>query len=103
MDLADPCRVLRPADLAQLLGISLATLWRWERDGILPPSRQIGPRVSGFLAIEIAGFLQERPSDRRGTAATVDEVKESEVARKQGAVEGARIGAGRRDSLNRRP
>lgn len=46
-------RVLRPGELAERLGISRVTLWRWERKGLLPPKRQVGPNVVGWLESEI--------------------------------------------------
>lgn len=46
-------RCLRAGELAERLGISRVTLWRWERSGRLPPKRQIGPNVVGWLESEI--------------------------------------------------
>lgn len=53
-----PSRIVRPKDLCQRLGgISRVTLWRWERKGLLPPKRRIGPNVVGWLETEIDDFL----------------------------------------------
>ena len=46
-------RVVRPGELAEWLGVSRVTLWRWERAGRLPAKRQIGPNVVGWLQSEI--------------------------------------------------
>jgi len=54
-------RVLRPDDLAERLGVSRTTLWRWERAGILPRRRAIGPNTNGWPADEIATWLDNRP------------------------------------------
>lgn len=46
-------KIVRPAKLAERLGISRVTLWRWERKGLLPPKRRVGPNVVGWLEAEI--------------------------------------------------
>jgi predicted DNA-binding transcriptional regulator AlpA len=46
-------RVVRPDELAERLGVSRVTLWRWERAGQLPAKRRIGPNVVGWLESEI--------------------------------------------------
>jgi len=46
-------RVIRPEELAERLGVSRVTLWRWERAGQLPAKRKIGPNVVGWLESEI--------------------------------------------------
>ena len=54
-------RILRPKLLAEQLGISRVTLWRWERDGQLPPKRKLGANTVGWLEDEIAEWLASRP------------------------------------------
>ncbi len=54
-------RLLRLHDLVERLGISRATVYRWEKDGLLPPRRQIGPNAVGWLEDEIDDFILERP------------------------------------------
>ncbi len=54
-------KIIRPSELARLLGVSRATLWRWSRDGILPPKRQIGPNVTGYFPEELEQWLASRP------------------------------------------
>ncbi len=46
-------RILRANELAERLGISRTTLWRWERAGRLPRKRRVGPNVTGWLESEI--------------------------------------------------
>ena len=46
-------RVVRPGELADRLGVSRVTLWRWERAGRLPVKRRIGPNVVGWLEAEL--------------------------------------------------
>lgn len=55
-------RVLRAPTVEQMLGISAATLLRYERtvEGF-PRRRRIGPNVVGWLESEIVEFLRSRP------------------------------------------
>lgn len=53
--------IVRPNELCEELGVSRATLWRWSRKGLLPPKRQIGPNVAGYLRAEIDEWLASRP------------------------------------------
>lgn len=46
-------RIVRPKELCQRLEISRATLWRWERQGLMPKKRQLGPNAVGWLESEI--------------------------------------------------
>jgi prophage regulatory protein len=55
-------RVVRVRDLTELLGISRSTLWRWERGGLLPPKRRLGPNVVGWYEEEVQDWLRSRPS-----------------------------------------
>ncbi len=55
-------RILRISEMVELLAVSRATLWRWERRGVLPPKRRIGPNVVGWIESEITEWLQTRPS-----------------------------------------
>ena len=45
----DTTRLVRPNELAKVLGVSTVTLWKWRRDRILPEPMKIGPR---FIAWE---------------------------------------------------
>jgi predicted DNA-binding transcriptional regulator AlpA len=51
---------IRARELSQRLGVSLATVWRWEKKGILPKKRRIGPNVVGWLAKDIDAHLNIR-------------------------------------------
>ncbi len=53
-------RVLRPNELAAKLGVSRTTLWRWERQGLLPPRVNVGPNTRGWLAEAIDRFWSQR-------------------------------------------
>jgi prophage regulatory protein len=55
-------RILRAAELAERLSISRVTLWRWERDGRIPPKRIVGPNVIGWLEGEIEEWMTSLPT-----------------------------------------
>lgn len=53
-------KIIRPTDLSNSLGISIATLYRMESRGELPPRVQISKRAVGWLESDIADWLEER-------------------------------------------
>ncbi len=56
--------ILRPAQVAKMLGISLPTLWRWDRDdNTFPPKIRLGPNMVGYLAADIETWLAARIKD----------------------------------------
>lgn len=59
-------RVLRTAEVAKRLGIGRTTLWRWEQDKRIPPRRQIGPGVIGWVESELEEWIQGRPTVEAG-------------------------------------
>lgn len=61
MAVIDENQIVRPAELAKLLGISKATLFRWTKEGVLPPRRKLGPNVSFFFRGELDRWLESRP------------------------------------------
>lgn len=58
-------RVLRAPKAAARLGISLATLWRWERSGLIPQRITLGPNVCGWIEEELDEFIRSRPRPRQ--------------------------------------
>lgn len=60
--MTDFSRIIRASELADRLGISRVTLWRWERNGLLPPKRRVGPNVVGWLESEISEWVAARPA-----------------------------------------
>lgn len=58
---ASRLRILRTNEVAEMLGISRVTLWRWARRGLLPPKRIIGPNTVGWVEAEILTWLESRP------------------------------------------
>lgn len=58
-------RIVRPRELAERLGISRVTLWRWERLGKLPPKRQLGPHLIGWLESELEAWFDTTLTERK--------------------------------------
>jgi predicted DNA-binding transcriptional regulator AlpA len=54
-------RIIRPAQAARLLGISRATLYRWEASGRLAPRVILGPGTSGWKEEDLAKFIANAP------------------------------------------
>ena len=53
-------KIIRPARLANLLGLSRATLWRMEKRGELPPKIALSPGVTGWRESDISEWLEAR-------------------------------------------
>lgn len=61
--LADhPLRLYRPSRVAALLDVDLATVWRWRRDGVLPPPVEIAG-IKGWTSQQLSKLLR---TDREG-------------------------------------
>lgn len=56
-----PNPLLRPAKAAEFLGLSRATLYRYEQSGRLPPRVVVGPGASGWRLSDLTGFLDSLP------------------------------------------
>ncbi len=55
-------RVVRRKELSKRLGVSLVTLWRWEREGRLPPRCSFGPNTVGWLEDDLEAWWAEKAS-----------------------------------------
>lgn len=53
-------RIIRVKELAALLCVDRVTLWRWEKDGEMPHSLRLGPRLVGWRQEDIQAWLDEK-------------------------------------------
>lgn len=60
-------KLLRPYQLAELLGISKTTLWRMEKAGELPQRYKISERAVGWLEEDIKEWLEKRKDNTEKT------------------------------------
>jgi len=63
-------RILPQPEVGAAVGMSGTTIWRAEKAGRFPRRRRIGPNMVGWLASEIAEYLQNLPL-------AADEVREA--------------------------
>jgi prophage regulatory protein len=59
-------RIVRPIEAARILGITRATLYRWEKAGRLAPRVILGPGTSGWKEEDLAAFIEAAPRGGRG-------------------------------------
>jgi predicted DNA-binding transcriptional regulator AlpA len=57
-------RILSPQQLCELLGVSLATIWRMRRRNEIPHPIRLSPGRVGWPEAEIATFLASRERSR---------------------------------------
>ncbi len=57
-------RFVRPHEYAKLHGVSVSTIYRWIKRGIITPPRRIGPGVVGWPAREAAANLKAAAEGR---------------------------------------
>lgn len=57
-------RVLRWPQVADRLGVSSVTVWRWERDGHFPRRVRLGANAAGWLESEIEAWIAARAAER---------------------------------------
>ncbi len=51
-------QIIRPAELARQLNVSLTTIWRWRLQGIIPQPVLLGSRIIGWDQATIDEWLQ---------------------------------------------
>ncbi len=52
--------VLRRKQVAALLNVSLATLWRWGKAGTFVPTVRLSARSVGYLQADVAAWVASR-------------------------------------------
>ncbi len=55
-------RFLSQREVKELVGVSVTTLWRWQRQGLFPQRRILGTGRVAWLASEIAEWMRTRPA-----------------------------------------
>ncbi|MEX3961663.1 helix-turn-helix transcriptional regulator [Paraburkholderia sp. EG286B] len=59
--------IVRPRAAAAFLGVSIATLYRWAREGQIAPPIKLGERTSGWRRSYLDAFIADR--EARGVPA----------------------------------
>lgn len=54
-------RILSPADVCKMLGITRSSLSRWRAEGEFPKPIRIGPNRVGWRSSTISDWLDSRP------------------------------------------
>ena len=75
-------RLIRAHELAQWLGVSRVTIWRWERQKILPAKVKIGPNTVGWKAETIDRWWSQKTGSD-DTTKPVDESDPNEAGPRQ--------------------
>jgi predicted DNA-binding transcriptional regulator AlpA len=52
--------IVREPECKEITGLSRATRWRLERDGLFPKRRQLSPGCSGWFRSELAAWIAAR-------------------------------------------
>jgi predicted DNA-binding transcriptional regulator AlpA len=63
-------RYMREPELRARYGVSSATVWRWARDGTIPPPVKVGANTTCWIAAEV-----DRVDEAREAGRSVGEVK----------------------------
>jgi len=57
IEIVSKLRIVRAAELANLLGISQTSLWRWRKSGDFPQPIALGARMVGWKIIDVEAWL----------------------------------------------
>jgi predicted DNA-binding transcriptional regulator AlpA len=63
VEATSPLKIVRPSRLARLLDVDPSTLWRWRKEGILPPPVKIGG-ISGWPEQQLRQLLERANGSR---------------------------------------
>lgn len=53
-------RFYRKPDVREIAGVTDMTISRWEKAGLFPQRRQLGPRAVGWLSSDIEKWVESR-------------------------------------------
>lgn len=53
-------KILRGKQLVELLGVSKATLYRWQSKGHFPKSVRLGPNTVGWYEEDVRNWLEQQ-------------------------------------------
>lgn len=53
-------RILSRDEMSSRISVSKMTLYRWVKQGVLPPPVQVGPRRVGWLESQVEEFIASR-------------------------------------------
>ncbi|MFN1513685.1 helix-turn-helix transcriptional regulator [Vibrio owensii] len=56
-------KFIRINDLANQLDVTKVTIWRWRKEGRLPPATTISPRIVGWKCETIEAWLDEQTTE----------------------------------------
>ena len=54
-------KIIRIKQVTAKTGLSAVTVWRYEKAGIFPKRRQLGPRAVGWVEFEVCNWVESRP------------------------------------------
>lgn len=61
-------RLLRQPEVLKRIGVSWVTILRWEKQGLFPRRRKIGPRLVAWLESEVDQWVADREISLQGEA-----------------------------------
>ena len=53
-------QLIRPKELAKALAVNQSTIWRWARDGTLPPRTMLTKTVGGWTLTGVQQLIEAR-------------------------------------------
>ncbi|MEZ8390911.1 helix-turn-helix transcriptional regulator [Vibrio splendidus] len=56
-------KFIRINELASQLGVTKVTIWRWRKEGRLPPATALSPRIVGWKHETIEAWLDEQTTE----------------------------------------
>ncbi len=65
-DIVQGRSIYRPAKAAEYLGVSIQTVYRYAKMGLLPPPIKIGLRASGWMRSDLDSFISKKEQESRG-------------------------------------